>query len=242
MKVADTSGAFVEGKFDSKGSGSWPLRTGGSPQSPKSHVGRYMKAGFGAPTSPAAGSSASPPTPKNISATAFKIGVGKPSYLDKSQAKYWRTIEEGSAATWKKRSFLSLDLRGTFGATLIGGQAGPGFSTPGTFKAPEAGDSHGARGEAGPENGTGKFLPTGKYWRSPVTGKSYRMPVFHPGHEIAAMGAYAHAWAEAHMPEQAIRAARTFLDDVLAQGAGAALSGKSFPDFSVPDVGVTEVF
>jgi hypothetical protein len=138
--------------------------------------------------------------PGNAYASAFYIGVGNPYFLDKSIAKYWRTIEEGSELTWHKRSFLTLDLRGTFGATLQGGRAGPGYSTP--------------RG-AGESDHGGKFLPTGKFWKHPETGKRYRMPVFHPTHEIAPMRAYVLAFQEARFPESAIEAARTYLDEVL---------------------------
>lgn len=39
-------------------------------------------------------------SPENIFASAQVWGVGVPSFLDRSQAKYWRTIDEGSAAVW----------------------------------------------------------------------------------------------------------------------------------------------
>jgi len=40
--------------------------------------------------------------PENIVANSFQWGVGVNDYLNKSVAKYWRTIDEGSAAVWKK--------------------------------------------------------------------------------------------------------------------------------------------
>ena len=135
--------------------------------------------------------------PQNAYASAYNIGVGKPTHLDKSIAKYWRTIEEGSAATWKKRSFLSLNLLGVFGATASGGLAGPKFTLPG-------------QGTGGtflpirpdPDTGTARF------------GNAVLRP-FHPRHEIEPMGAYAAAYREAQFPENAVAAARKYLDEVL---------------------------
>lgn len=37
---------------------------------------------------------------KNVVVTKEFVGVGVPDWLDRSQAKYWRTFEEGSAAVW----------------------------------------------------------------------------------------------------------------------------------------------
>jgi hypothetical protein len=39
--------------------------------------------------------------PRNAQYDTFSIAVGVRSYLDRSTAKYWRTIEEGSAAVWR---------------------------------------------------------------------------------------------------------------------------------------------
>lgn len=149
----------------------------------------------------------------NIAATAFYVGVGNPAHLARSQVKYWRTIEEGSAATWTKRSFLSLPLRGTFGQTYRPGGAGPKYSTP--------------RGNGGPPVGTGKFQPTGKYWRSTETGKSHFMPVFHPGHEIAPKNAYLQVFQEKNWSSSNIIAAQRHIDRII-NGTGAIIAGKDF--------------
>jgi hypothetical protein len=128
---------------------------------------------------------------KNTFASAFLVGVGKPSYLDQSQAKYWRTIEDGSAVTWKKRSFLTLDLLGVFGATYSGGRVGPRYTLPG-------------------KSTGGKFLPipSGQFG-------NVSLRPFHPRHEIEPMGAYDYAYTQARFPEQGVQAARRYLDQVM---------------------------
>lgn len=49
----------------------------------------------------------------------WHVAVGIPDFLDKSEAKYWRTIEEGSAEAWR-RSFIGMELHGRFGTQLTG--------------------------------------------------------------------------------------------------------------------------
>jgi hypothetical protein len=49
-------------------------------------------------------------------------GVGVIRWLDRSEAKYWRTIEEGSKAAWG-RSFVGMELRGKFGGAYLGFRA-----------------------------------------------------------------------------------------------------------------------
>lgn len=209
----DTSRAFVEGKFDSNGQRTLAAENKRIAEVTQAFVVRHMEGGYRRPMVSSGRLAKVTANSKNIYATAFRIGVGDPSYLDSSTAKYWRTIEEGSKATWKKRSFLTLDLRGTFGATLVGDRGGPDFSTP-------AGK--------GPANGAGKFVPSGPYWRSPVTGKSYRMPVFHPTHEIAPMGSYAAAVSESQFAEQGFAAARKYLISILNRAGGKFTQGEDF--------------
>jgi len=140
--------------------------------------------------------------PKNRYASAFRLGVGVPHYLDTSQAKYWRTIEEGSAQAWKKRPFTSLELTGIFGATLSGWGAkgprgGPKFTLPG-----------GATG--------GKFIPI--LGKNPTFGRN-KIPLraFSPRHQIEAMDAYGWAYRESNLHLESIRAARRYLNIVLGQ-------------------------
>lgn len=49
----------------------------------------------------------------------FEWGVGVSAFLDQSQAKYWRTIEEGTLAVWK-HPFTGTILRGTWGGSIAG--------------------------------------------------------------------------------------------------------------------------
>lgn len=48
-------------------------------------------------------------SPSNITVTPNRIGVGNERYLNNSAAKYWRTIEEGSAEVWR-RPFIGTQL------------------------------------------------------------------------------------------------------------------------------------
>lgn len=58
---------------------------------------------------------------KNVIVTKEFVGVGVPTWLDRSQAKYWRTFEEGSAAVWSK-PFVGTQLVGVkFGPNGQGG-------------------------------------------------------------------------------------------------------------------------
>lgn len=62
---------------------------------------------------------------KNRYADQFRIEVGIEDFLNHSIAKYWRTIEEGSAVVWAdtpggRSQFRGMKLRGYFGGTLSG--------------------------------------------------------------------------------------------------------------------------
>lgn len=65
---------------------------------------------------------------RNRFASKEGYGVGRPEFLDQSQAKYWRQIDQGFAG------HKGREIRGIFGATLIGGGpesrgvAGPAFT------------------------------------------------------------------------------------------------------------------
>lgn len=50
------------------------------------------------------------------------FGVGVVRFLDRSQAKYWRTIEEGSKKVWGERgkSMIGMEIRGKFGGAMVG--------------------------------------------------------------------------------------------------------------------------
>jgi hypothetical protein len=210
MKPADTSRAFEEGKFSSGGQRELAAENKRIAVVTQSFVVRYMEQNLKRPGVATGRLARVTANPDNVYASSFVIGVGKPSYLDKSMAKYWRTIEEGSAVTWKKRSFLTLDLLGVFGATINGRYAGPRFTLPGRTTG-------------------GKFRPVRP---NPETGEARFGRVvlrpFHPRHEIEPMGAYTWAYAQGRFPEQGIAAARRYLDWLLNTGVGQVIAGKDF--------------
>lgn len=80
----------------------------------------------------------------NRRSSAIGYGVGRPEFLDKSQARYWRQIDQGFAG------HLNREIRGVFGSSLEGGGpnsrgvAGPAFT------------GIGAEGQRG-----GRLLPKG---------------------------------------------------------------------------------
>lgn len=116
--------------------------------------------------------------PKNVVATRtledqFTVGVGNVAWLDRSIAKYWRTIEEGSAATWTKRSFTSLPLQGFWGHSLGNYQSGP--SGPWVSVNSPYDRNRGAM-----------FQP----FRVGRNGHPSGLPAPTPGHEIRPMNAY----------------------------------------------------
>lgn len=53
----------------------------------------------------------SQPGNRLIAASTWKVGI--PSHLNQSQSKYWRTIEQGSAAVWRK-PFIGTKIMGTW--------------------------------------------------------------------------------------------------------------------------------
>lgn len=108
---------------------------------------------------------------RNVRIDHTGFAVGDPDFLDKSMARYWRTIEEGSAATWS-RPFKSLELSGVW-------MAGRGSWT--TFPT-----GRGIAGGGAPSKGgrQGKLLFM-RYAKPPN-----RYPIFHPTREIAPMHAY----------------------------------------------------
>lgn len=60
---------------------------------------------------------------RNIEATEFHYAVGREEYLNKSIAKYWRTIEEGSQVVWAdvaggRPSIVGMELRGLWGGSI----------------------------------------------------------------------------------------------------------------------------
>lgn len=101
-------------------------------------------------------------SPRNRFADQFGFGVGVIDYLDKSETKYWRSFEEGSAKAWAdtpggRSSMVGLQLRGQFGGSIVGWKA---TRTPGPQPQPLAG---------GPWNAQGGKLRW--YWKMPLNKK-----------------------------------------------------------------------
>ena len=113
--------------------------------------------------------------PQNRTSDRYFMGVGREDFLNRSIAKYWRTIEEGSAATWTKRSFTSLPLQGFWGTNLggfVNGPSGPWVTVNRPY-------GNGGRGQE-------MYQP----FRVGRGGKPSGLPVFTPGHEIEPQHAY----------------------------------------------------
>jgi hypothetical protein len=58
--------------------------------------------------------------PENATSDTWSLAVGNPTFLNASTSKYWRTVEQGSAATWK-HPFIGTHLWGRFGKGGKGG-------------------------------------------------------------------------------------------------------------------------
>jgi len=197
----DTKGAFTEGRFNSAGQKYLMNENHMLAEVVQQQVVSYMEnRGFKRPGVSTGRLLRVTADPDNVFSTAFRVGVGVPSFLDRSRAKYWRTIEEGSAKAWKKRPFTSLELVGYFGGTLSRwGAKGP----------------HGGKPFTLPGSGTGgKFIPV--LGENPTFGRR-KIPLrpFHPTHEIEHMHAYAWAYEQGHLHRDSIHAARNYLRIVL---------------------------
>lgn len=152
--------------------------------------------------------------PKNTYADSFKVGIGNENFLDRSIAKYWRTIEEGTAATWHKRSFTSLELVGFFGATLLGGgHAGPAYSLP---------NNSSPRGVFHPvtkRNKRGEAIFKTKGGRPNIV-----LRPFHPHADVPGMHAYRAAFEAGGMAESWVFQYRKLVDryfkDIVHTAAG----------------------
>lgn len=64
-------------------------------------------------------------SPDNLVANALQWGVGREKFLKKSDARYWRTIDEGSAHVWKKPfkgRFFYVSRNQAWGGEILHGQ------------------------------------------------------------------------------------------------------------------------
>lgn len=87
--------------------------------------------------------------PNNRYADKIGYGVGRPEFLDKSEAKYWRQIDQGY------KGHLNRVIRGIWGSTITGEYGGRSRYGPYPIAGPEF-TGMGAEGEAG-----GRLLPFG---------------------------------------------------------------------------------
>lgn len=102
--------------------------------------------------------------PRNRAVDKQAYGVGKPRFLDKSEAKYWRQIDQGYAG------HVGREIRGVFGGSLSGAYGGRSRFGP----YPLAGPSFTAIGEGS----GGRLLPLGPRQARARLGKgSGRRPV-----------------------------------------------------------------
>jgi hypothetical protein len=141
------------------------------------------------------------------------VGVGNPEYLDRSIAKYWRTIEEGSAKAWTKRSFLSLELQGIWGLNI--GEGRWNISS-------RSNEWASLGGKAEKAATTSRNMPTGRIgqemympFRKGRGGGPSGLPVFHPKREIQPMGAYKLVANEPQYIEIALRANDAYIKKLL---------------------------
>lgn len=138
--------------------------------------------------------------PKNAASAWNYVAVGNETFLDRSIAKYWRTIEEGSAQTWTKRSFRSLRLQGIWGTNLD------------HWRVSGAGNAWVALGRPA---GRGK---AGKEMYHPFRfGPGANLPEFRPGREIEPQYAYARA-AKKALPRYSQSQIAVFWKEVLDGG------------------------
>lgn len=145
--------------------------------------------------------------PKNRTYGRDHVGVGNEAFLDRSIAKYWRTIEEGSAATWTKRSFLSLELQGIWGMNVREGQ----------WQRSAAGNQWSSLGGASEKSGDRRqemYQPL----RRGRHGMPSGLPVFHPGREIQPMRAYEYVARNPQYTRAALRAGEEFTQRIMDSG------------------------
>jgi hypothetical protein len=195
---ADSTKAFVEGRFVSGGQRAMIADNTNAAITVQGLVGQYMRKSYLRP---------------NV-ATGFYVGVGDPAFLDSSTAKYWRFVEQGSAEAWGAGRFTSLQLVGVFGATNIGGRAGPAYSLPQKT-------GRGAGGKfrpipINPETGEARF------------GKTPLRP-FSPRRETKPMGAYGYAYYNSRFTLDMFNASAKYINTVLGQNIIALGSGFSPP-------------
>lgn len=120
----------------------------------------------------------------------FGFSFGVPRFLNESQAKYWRTQEEGSKVVWR-HPFVGTKLAGKWGETIVG------FYENRWGTVPMAGAPF-SRSGAG---SGGKLRPVSTAWaQEHLKGKT--LATVH--REIRPMNAYADAWRE-HVTSQRFR-------------------------------------
>lgn len=147
---------------------------------------------------------------KNVIIRPFGFGVGVPSWLDRSQAKYWRQIDEGTRVHVNRPNYFV----GIWGASATGryasGRTGR-WMVPGGPYTPTG------------QNRSGKFLPM-RMARNPrsnvakVLGDQRGLPDiigFRITKPIAPQDYFAEGWRAANMEKVAVEVLRTAIERVL---------------------------
>lgn len=141
--------------------------------------------------------------PQNRVSDRFYMGVGNERFLNNSIAKYWRTIEEGSAATWTKRKFTSLPLQGFWGTNLSGFNQGPSGPWVGIGSPP-------VRGSQRQE----MYHP----FRIGRGGEPSPLPIFTPSRDIEPQYAYKRVGQDPDLNRRLLLHAANFWEHILRTG------------------------
>lgn len=146
---------------------------------------------------------------KNVVIRPFGFGVGVPSWLNRSQAKYWRQIDRGSTVHVERHNLYIGIWGGTRTNRWSGGRTGR-WMVPGA--------PYSATGD----NRSGKFLPMrmAKNPRSNVAKvlggqKTPEVRGFYIEKPIAAQNFFAEGWRAANVERLAVQALRTAIERVL---------------------------
>ena len=146
-----------------------------------------------------------------VAADGTGWAVGVTSFLDDSIAKYWRTIEEGSAVTWSRGGMRGMRIYGNWGSGISGWYVSPSWGTQ-----PNA---------VGPWRGHGAKLRGVNHEVAEARGMNYAVVQ----NEIEGIGYYERAWEQAHVNTVTRKQVRDLLR--AAMGFTPASGGRTHPDF-----------
>lgn len=149
--------------------------------------------------------------PRNIKVQRYRFGVGIPRWLDRSQAKYWRQIDEGYAG------HIGQPLIGIWGGTLTG-----------QWRTSAGGNRYAVPGPAYTQHGEGtggKFRPMGRTSQARsaatrMTGESRKSLAAMITQPITAEHYHRDAWRKFNGKERALKALREAVHQVLGTPTG----------------------